>query len=499
MASEAAPFIKIGGLADVAGSLPHALRKVSKSVDLPASSLDVRLVIPYHPAIRKELYSISQLAEYRLHSHESQFQVKAFSLEYEGLSVYLVGGLPIDQETAVYSANLEEDGFKYVFFSQAVLNLVKAINWKPDVLHANDWHTSAAVYSLALNRPTDPFLRKTTSVLTVHNLPYLGAMTSAALEEFDLPPAENTSLPAWANHMALPLGLLTADAIVAVSKGYAKEIMTEEFSSGLHSFLKARSSKISGIFNGLDTTKWDPSTDTELVSNFTQATLQCRSNNKSFLQNKLDLDINPGIPLLAMISRMDPQKGVDLAVDSLRMIFQSKMSDEQPLQAVFLGRGDPHLEQVARLLELDYPQCIRTIIAYDEKLSRQIYAGADMLLMPSRYEPCGLSQMIAMHYGCLPVARATGGLSDTIQDSEDSKQSTGFLFTAASASALTGTIQRALTIFSTDPKGWQDMQIRAMQADFSWDRSALEYIKLYKKLLEKRADTRLSTDDIVNS
>jgi starch synthase len=486
IASEADPFIKVGGLGDVAGTLPRALRKVGSSSNLLPSELDVRLVIPFHPAIHADLYPSQQVAEYTVHNIDGEISVKAFALELDGLPVYLIGGAPIDQESGVYSANLEEDGFKYVYFSQAALNLVRELDWKPDILHANDWHTSAAVYSLVLNRPIDPFFRQTTSILTVHNLPYLGAMTSSALEAFELPPAENTSLPAWAGHMALPLGLLTADAIVAVSPGYAKEIMTEEFGSGLQTFLRAHSKKITGILNGLDMGKWDPTTDLEITANFSPANIPVRSANKSTLQNELGLDINPQIPLLAMVTRMDPQKGVDLAIDSIRLILQSVSTNTSHLQAIFLGTGDPVLERAVRLLELEFSDQIRAQIIYNEKLSRHIYAGADMLLMPSRYEPCGLSQMIAMHYGCVPIAHATGGLSDTIHDPTDTDQSTGFLFKPTKPEALARAIQRALKVYTHDPLGWQAMQIRGMQQDFSWDRSAVEYINQYKKLLEKR-------------
>jgi starch synthase len=497
VASEADPLIKVGGLGDIAGSLPRALMTVGSSSKLLPAELDVRLVIPYHPSIRRDLYPSEQVAEYRVHNVNNEIFARAFTLQLHGLPVYLISGAPIEQESGVYSSNLEADGFKYVFFSQAALNLSKKLDWRPDILHANDWHTSAAVYSLALNRLMDPFFRQTSSLLTVHNLPYLGSMTSSALEAFDLPPAENTSLPAWAGHMALPLGLLTADAIVAVSQGYAKEIMTDEFGSGLQSFLRAHSNKITGILNGLDTLKWDPTNDIELANNFSPANLQARVVNKSFLQNELGLDTNPTIPLLSMVTRMDPQKGVDLAVDSLRLIFQSNLMNSAPLQAVFLGTGDPILEQAVRNLESDYLDRVRARIIYNEKLSRQIYAGADMLLMPSRYEPCGLSQMIAMHYGCLPIARATGGLSDTIQDPTETDQSTGFLFKPPTPEALAGAIQRALTVYTLDPLSWQAMQIRAMQKDFSWDRSAMEYIKQYKILLDKQREHKIDMEKYV--
>jgi starch synthase len=285
--------------------------------------------------------------------------------------------------------------------------------------------------------------------------------------------------------MALPLGLLTADAIVAVSPGYSKEILTEEFGSGLHTFLRSHQEKITGILNGLDTQRWDPSRDIELAANFSSSDLPTRCANKSFLREELRLEINPRIPLLAMVTRMDPQKGVDLAINSLRLLLQSIDEHSHNLQAVFLGTGDPILESAVRHLEQDYPNQVRARIMYDERLSRHIYAGADVLLMPSRYEPCGLSQMIAMHYGCVPIARATGGLSDTIQDPTKSDISTGFLFKKAEPDGLADAIQRALMIYFQDPPGWQEIQIHGMQQDFSWDRSAREYLKRYRMLIGK--------------
>lgn len=485
LASEADPLIKVGGLGDVAGSLPYAIRKVGKTKNQLQPDVDIRLVIPFHSAIRKDLYPVQQVVEYKVHTRGNEIITKAYALEADGLPVYLIGGSPIEQESGVYSSNLEADGFKYVFFSQAALNLVKELNWKTDILHANDWHTASAVYSLALNRMTDPFFRRTATLLTVHNLPYLGAMTSNALDAFDLPATENTSLPAWAGHMALPLGLLTADVIVAVSPGYSKEIMTEEFGAGLHTFLKAHSNKVTGILNGLDTHRWNPVTDQELTANYSSADIQARLSNKNFLQNELGLKCDPARTLLAMVTRMDPQKGVDLAVDALRLIFESPSLRTSPIQVIFLGTGDPVLEQAVHRLESDYPDSVRACITYNEKLSRHIYAGADILLMPSRYEPCGLSQMIAMHYGCIPIARATGGLSDTIQDPVNSDSATGFLFKPASSKAFAETILRALEVYLQDKQSWQAMQIRGMQKDFSWDRSAIEYIQQYKKLLEK--------------
>jgi starch synthase len=485
MASEADPLIKVGGLADVAGSLPRAIRALSLSSDEIPLEVDVRLVIPYHPNIRSQGYLPHQVAEFPVHSMVGDILAKAFSLEIGGLPVYLIGGAPIDQEKAVYSVALEADSYKYVFFSLATLAMARELNWKPDILHANDWHTAAAVYSLGLQRLSDTFFSQTSSLLTIHNLPYLGSMTTPALEAFGLPAAGTSDLPTWAQHIALPLGLLSADSIVAVSPGYAKEILTEDYGSGLHTFLKAHQEKISGILNGLDTDRWDPGKDFDITFCFSADNLPARTANKSFLQQELGLEVNPRIPILAMVTRMDPQKGVNLSVAALRQMLQSSATNDRPFQAVFLGTGNPLLESSVRLLEEDYPDHIRVRIMYNERLSRHIYAGADALLMPSLYEPCGLSQMIAMHYGCVPIARATGGLSDTIQDASTSNLGTGFLFKDAETSGLVDAIQRALMIYTRFPHEWEKIQLHGMRQDFSWDRSAYEYLKHYRMLSGK--------------
>jgi len=482
LASEADPLIKVGGLGDVAGSLPLALRALRPLTNGNPAELDVRLVIPFHPSIKAGQNSPRQIAEYPVQSTQGAIIAKVFSIQLDGLPVYLLAGTPIDQESAVYSTNLEADGYKYVFFSQAALELARQLNWKPHILHANDWHTAPAVYSLALKHASDPFWGQTASLLTVHNLPYLGAMTAAALDAFGLPAVKSKDLPPWARHLAMPLGLLYADTIVAVSPGYAKEILTDEFGSGLNLFLRAHQNKIRGILNGLDTVRWNPQADNELAATFSSDNLLVRSVNKSYLQQELCLEVNPRIPLLAMVTRMDPQKGVDLSVAALRALLKSDHRPPQPLQAVFLGTGNPVLESLIRQLEHDFPNQVRAHVMYSELFSRYIYAGADILLMPSRYEPCGLSQMIAMHYGCVPIARATGGLSDTIRDALSSNQGTGFLFKDTDTDELAETILRAISVYTHDVLAWHQIQINGMQQDFSWVRSAQEYYKQYTLL-----------------
>jgi starch synthase len=318
-------------------------------------------------------------------------------------------------------------------------------------------------------------------ILGVHNLPYLGAGADSALEAFNLPPAVGSRLPKWAQHMPLPLGLLAADRIVTVSPTYSREILTPEFGSGLHQFLRTRSDRISGILNGIDMERWNPETDSALVANFNQEELTARAANKAALQKEFDLQADDRIPLLAIISRLDPQKGIDLVPDALRQIRRMAW------QAIILGTGSPELEEAVRRLEGEFPDRVRAAIRFDGILSRRMYAGADALMIPSRYEPCGLTQMIAMRYGCVPVARATGGLRDTILDYQESPESTGFLFKKASSPALAGALRRALKVYN-DRDAWSSLQKRGMSQDFSWERSAREYLKLYQSIVKIGAE-----------
>ena len=471
LVSEADPLVKVGGLGDVGGSLPRALN---------AAGADVRLVIPLHGAIRKSGLELRPLAQFSIPHTSGPIPVEAFTARLSDQTIYLIAGPPIPPEAPIYSTDGNADAHKYIFFSLAALELMRSINWQPDILHANDWHAAPAVYALALRRASDVFFSHTASLLTVHNLPYLGVGSDKALAAFGLPPTLDPDLPEWARHMALPLGLLTADQIVAVSRGYAQEILTPEFGSGLHTFLQTRANSITGILNGIDDQRWDPATDTALAANYSAAQLAKRAINKAALQAELHLETDPRCLLLAMVTRMDYQKGVDLALGALRQVIVDR---QQPIQAVILGSGLPELEDSTRQLEENFPDKVRAVIAYDERLSRRIYAGADVLLMPSRYEPCGLAQIIAMRYGCIPIARDTGGLSDTIWDQDAPGKNTGFLFKEATSDALALAVGRALHVYNR-PEVWQAIQKRAMKQDFTWERSAKEYLALYQNLAQ---------------
>ncbi len=345
------------------------------------------------------------------------------------------------------------------------------LDWHPDIVHANDWHTAPAVYRIR-QQQNDPFWAGVKTIFSVHNLGYMGAEAEEALLAYGLPPIDEPFYPEWACRQPLPQALWAADSIVAVSPSYAEEIQTPEYGYGLETFLQTRRETITGIVNGIDYSLWDPFTDSALESNFSADDLAARTANKTAIQAQFGLTLHKNAPLLAMVTRMDYQKGVDIALGALRRI------TDQPWQAILLGTGNAELEAQARRLEADFPNRIAAVIRFDAKLSRQIYGSADMLLMPSRYEPCGLAQMIAMRYGAIPVARATGGLRDTIADGR-----TGFLFTDASPHVMAATLRRALNEFSYSAR-WQTMQQTAMFEDFSWEKSAFQYADLYHNLVK---------------
>ena len=492
LAAEADPFIKIGGLGDVAGSLPVALRSLSPLLSSSVSEeknealesdiameIDVRLAIPLHGAIQRQAYPLEQVATFNVHHIDGPIQAEAYTIVTNRLPVYFIGGPLIPPDAPVYSADASADGLKFTFFSLAVLELARTLNWHPHIVHANDWHTAPAIYSYKLNQEQSDFYYNTATVLGLHNLPYLGVGAGPALNAFGLPPAKQSTLPEWAKNMPLPLGLLSADHIVATSPTYAQEILTAEFGSGLQEFLSTRANSITGILNGIDVQRWDPSTDPHLITNYTSTNLSARQENKTALQRELGLTPDPYLPVFAMITRMDNQKGVDLVPGALRQVAG------QPWQVVILGTGDPVLEASARLLETDYPDQVRAVIRFDAALSHRIYAGADALLIPSRYEPCGLTQMLAMRYGCVPIARATGGLRDTIQDYNQATGSTGFLFNDPTSKSLAEALDRALHVYANREE-WHGLQRRGMAQDFSWASSARQYLSLYLSLVKSQ-------------
>lgn len=482
LSAEAAPLIKVGGLADFAGSLPARLRRMGH---------DVRLVLPLHPSLRPLVADAKPVARPAVSARGSSMQAEVYLIEKNGAPVYLVDGPPLRASDAIYHADAGRDAPKYVFFSLAALELARSQGWKPDMVHANDWHTAAANLWLAGHGRQDRFFRGVRSILSVHNLPYFGQNAGWALAQFGLGvpehipaarPASDTAeydrfaaLPYWAYSTLLPLGIAAADRIVTVSPSYAKEILTPEFGAGLEEYLRTQQDRIEGILNGLDQVVWDPATDAQLESNFDPATIDRRADNKLSLQKALGLDPDPFTPLIGMVTRLDEQKGIDLALPALECWCGGGN------QAAILGAGDPYLEQQCRAFAARHPGRAAVEIGYHDRLSSLIYGGSDGFLIPSRYEPCGTSQMIAMRYGSLPIVRAVGGLKDTVRDASQ-EDGTGLTFGDASPTAVAMALGRAGEIFR-EPQRRDKLQLRCMKQDFDWARSAEAYLAVYRRVL----------------
>lgn len=461
LTAEMAPLAKVGGLADVAGELTPALRRLG---------LEVRLAMPFHAFLRARGLAAEEVARVRVGPHNQEAVL--YRTESRGVPVYLIDGDPVRATEGVY-AHPTQDGHKYAFFCLAALEGVRALGWRPHLVHAHEWQTTPALLWLAARRGDDPFWGAAATLLTIHNLPYMGAGAEEALAAYGLGLADPGPLPEWARSLPLPQGLLAADWLSTVSPTYAQEIQTPEFGCGLEGVLAARSDRLVGILNGIDPEVWNPAADPALPAAFSAEDLAPRAVVKRHLQETLGLPARERTPLLGMVTRLDYQKGVDLALEALERL------EDLDWQFVLLGTGDPGLEDLARRFAAARPGRAHAVLRFDGDLARQIYGGADIILVPSRYEPCGLAQMIAMRYGAVPVVRATGGLRDTVRD-YDAGKGTGFLFGPADPEALAATLRRAFQVLA-DRRRWRPLQRRAMAQDFSWDRSARAYHDLYRR------------------
>jgi starch synthase len=484
LAAEAAPLAKVGGLGDVAGSLPKALAALGH---------EVRVAIPFSALIDRQRFKPKPLTKVNV-PHVGGDQVAQVSeVRLDGVMFDLIAGPPIPHARRVYGTSITEDGPKFIFFSLAALGLCRVLDWTPEVVHANDSHTGPAVYWLAEAGLHDDLFQNTASVFTIHNLVYMNNGARPFLRGYGLAPSDSPLLPDWARDSLMGLGLAHADRLNTVSPRHAREILTPEFGYGFEGVLSARRSRLSGILNGLDLDVWDPAHDRQIAATFDREHLPRRAANKLALQKRFKLPLQPRVPLVGVVSRLDTQKGFDLAEPTLRALLQAP----DPLQVVVLGTGLKDVEAGFKKLARDYPDRVRVALRFDPALARQIYAGADLLLIPSRYEPGGLAQMIAQRYGAVPVVRRTGGLADTVVDAARTGRGTGFMFTDYNARALQKAVQRALRLYGQTAR-WQAMQRRGMRLaeGFGWTDSAKAYVALYRQAITDRKESVARTAPI---
>jgi starch synthase len=463
LSAEVAPFAKTGGLGDIGGSLPRALH---------AMGHDVQVMMPAYQNIEAGYPSVESMPlQLDVPTGSGVIQAGAFEGKLPGsdVPVYFIAQQNLFNRPNIYG--YWDDPYRFAFFSKAAFELTKSINWRPDILHAHDWHTAPAVTWLATAGQSDPHFQGVGSVFTIHNLAHQGKTSWNVFEYMQLFTHSLTE-EAYGEVNFMARGIYHANLINTVSPTYAREIMTPEGGAGLDGLLRHRQRDLHGILNGLNYDEWNPLTDERVPQPFDVETLEDRQANRRALQEALGLPQIPDIPILALISRLDWQKGLDILGHPLHLLMNGYSG---PAQFVVLGTGNPQYENMMSQLAGYHREKMTAYIGYNARLAPLIYAGSDMFLMPSLFEPCGLGQMIAMRYGSVPIVRATGGLVDTVHDGI-----TGFTFYDFHADALWHAIQRATYIYNTDQESWRRIQTNGMHTDFSWERSAQGYQQLYE-------------------
>ena len=467
-ASEVAPFIKTGGLADVAGSLPQALA---------AQGHDVRVVLPLYEGIGQQWREqMTFLFHYNIILAWRTPYCGVFELKRDGVTYYFIDNEFYFKRKSIYGHY--DDGERFAYFSRSVIELCGHLDWHPDVIHANDWQCALVPIYLLEARYYIPQLNGTRSVFTIHNIEYQGRYGHEVLTDlFGLDESYfNEKMVAYYGDVNLMKGAIyAADFTTTVSPTYANELQYDFYAHGLAGVVKDCSSKIQGILNGLDTKLYDPSTDKGIAKNFSPTKMAGKKDCKAALQERVGLEVNPDVPLIACVSRLVSHKGFDMVTSILDDIMG------MGVQMVVLGTGEWKYEEAFRHTAWKYPGRFSAQIAYSADLSSAIYAGADLFLMPSVAEPCGLSQMIAMRYGTVPIVRETGGLRDTVI-SAGLPDARGFTFADINAHNMAHVIWEAAEVYRHDPKKFQALQKAGMTADFTWNGPAGQYIDIYKRI-----------------
>lgn len=470
VASEAHPFIKTGGLGDVMGALPQALSKLD---------VDIRVVIPQYRDINKNFKKKFKFIKWFMVpvSWRNQY-CGIFEYKYRGVIYYFIDNEYYFKRNGLYG--YYDDGEKFVFFNRAVLNFMKEIDWKPDLIHCNDWQTGMIPVLHKVEYMRDDFYKDIKTVFSVHNLFFTGTFSKEILPElfgYDYGLFNDGSIEFNGGVSFLKGAINYSDKITTVSKSYEEEIKTPEYGEGLHGLLQYRGDYLQGIVNGIDYDEYNPAKDKLIYKNYSLKNIEDKKFNKKHLQEHLGLPVNSEVPMIGMVSRLTHQKGCDLIVNMLEGLLQ------EDVQVVILGTGDSCYENKFKEFEARYHKKIKAKMLFDNSLAHKIYAASDMFLMPSLFEPCGLGQLIALRYGAIPIVRETGGLKDTIKPyNEHTDEGTGFGFKNYNHSELYKITKYALKVYK-NRKSWQLLIIQAMNSNNSWSKSAKEYKKMYSELM----------------
>ncbi|WP_308221595.1 glycogen synthase GlgA [Fuchsiella alkaliacetigena] len=469
LASEVAPFIKTGGLADVAGSLPQALADLG---------VDIRVAMPQYSQIDDNyLVDLEHLLHFRTKVAWRNNYVGVNKLDNNGVTTYFIDNINYFDRDNIYDD--WDRHIQYTYFCRAVLEMLPKLDFKPDIIHCNDWQTGPISLMLKDNYQQYDFYQDIKTVFTIHNLKYQGQFAPEALEDvlcLDSAHWESGVLKHEGAVNYMKMGINMSDLVSTVSRTYAREIQTAEYGEGLDYALRMNADDLYGIINGIDYQQYDPATDELIAANYSAENISAKYENKKRLQEEMGLAVKDEVPVISLISRLVEQKGLDLLLEVADELLQ------RDIQLVILGTGEKYYENALRDLGSRYPERLAVNIKYDTQLARKIYAGSDIFLMPSKFEPCGLSQLLSLRYGTIPVVRETGGLKDTITPyNEFTDEGNGFSFSNYNAGDMLYTIERALDFYHQNGT-WEKLVKRAMKSDYSWESSARKYQQLYWQL-----------------
>lgn len=467
IAAEAAPFVKVGGLGDVIGSLPKALRELG---------VDARVILPLYSSIDRERFGLKYKAYQFVDLGWRHSYCGIFETEVDGVPCYFVDNEQYFNRDSIYGQ--ADDGERFAFFSKAALEILPALDFKPDVVNVNDWHTALSVIYLDVLKSREAeFYKDMKSVLSIHNIEFQGRFNP--YEMGNLFGLENKYFDALIYNGDVNLlkgAIQLADRVNTVSETYAREILDPYFSYGLDKILTVEQGKLRGILNGIDVDKFNPKTDPMIPVNYDLKTFEDKVQNKLAFQKEMDLEVNADIPLIGMVTRLTHQKGIDLILQASEDILRTGA------QLVILGTGDAHYESALRSLEHYRHDRVRSILLFSNEMSAKIYAAGDLFLMPSKTEPCGLSQLISMRYGTVPIVHRVGGLRDTVIPFTG-VEGNGFTFESFQAGDMMDAIYRAVTCFYQSPDEWKQIIKNNLQKDVSWEQSAKKYLDLYHEVV----------------
>ena len=474
VAAEVAPFAKVGGLADVAGALPKALCALGH---------DVRVIMPRYASIDGGRYGLQpELGGAAVAVPGSSEQAGLERTEAGEVPIYFVTNDRYLARDNVYG--YDDDTERFLYFCRAALSTVGALGWTPAVVHVNDWHTAVIPHWMRRNYELPGAFRSAASIITIHNLAYQGAFEPERYPTEWIDPAK-LSGEANGKPNLLAEGISAADLVTTVSERYAEEITRPEYGEGLDGLLSRRSNELKGIINGIDYDAFDPSRDPAIATPYSADNIDGKADCKAALQREAGFDVSARTPLIGIVGRLADQKGFDLVADIAEAFLA-----EVDAQIVMLGTGDPRYHDLFRELAAHNRRQLAVYLKFDAALAQRIYAGSDMFLMPSRFEPCGLGQLISLRYGTVPVVRSTGGLADTVTDYQAAtRRGTGFVFREYSSVALTLTLGRALEMYRQADR-WRELQLQGMQQDVSWAGSAGKYVDVYEDAVTRARKSR---------